>query len=639
MNSIEHLQHIKSLLKIEAEADFEIYKNKMLNTSLDFKKKEGLCWYPVIIRSERIGLGGMLYVEIEKSVSDKQTHAFQSGGMANLFSARPEHESQQVSGVISKVFGDKMTLVFSDDELPDWVYGGKIGVSVGFDDSTYRDMNQALDTLMRTNHERMIALREIIIAGNMPDFDPNAKADYWHSLNPSQNQALANVVAAKDVAVIHGPPGTGKTTTLAAAIIETLKTEKQVLVCAPSNNAVDLIAEKLAEKGVQVTRLGHPARVNEQILSLTLESKFASHHDYRMYKDLLKKAEAFKQQAGKFKRNFGHREREQRREMYAEAKRMKQDAAMLEDFMMINIFDKTQVFATTLTGAGTSAIQNKRFKTVFIDEAAQALEPATWIPIMKASRVIFAGDHKQLPPTVKSTEASAKGLSETLFERVVRMHEADVMLKTQYRMNEVIMNFSNKKFYHGELQAHESVRTHRLFPEEEPFEFIDTAGCGFHEQTEAETLSRYNEEEALLLLKHLSQLLERCSQKDFSETKTFTVGIISPYKAQVNHLKTLYLENDFLQQFDENVSIHTVDGFQGQERDIIYISLVRSNLEGEIGFLGDIRRMNVALTRARKKLVVIGDSATLGNHPFYTDLLNYTEQNNAYHTAWEWISP
>jgi superfamily I DNA and/or RNA helicase len=636
-NSLEYLQHIQKILKIEADADYLLYKQKMLNTSINYQKKEGLCWYPVFIREERIGLGGMLYVEIEKFSDAGLPHAFQTGGMANLFAAHHEKEIQSVQAVIAKIYGDRMTLVFSDDELPDWIYEGKLGVNVGFDDSTYKDMNFALEKLMNTQHPRTIELREIILGFQKPTFNEEIPDFFSPKLNESQNNALTNVLAANDVAVIHGPPGTGKTTTLTAAVIETLKTEKQVLVCAPSNTAVDLISEKLAAQGVKVTRLGHPARVNEQIISLTLESKFSEHHDYRMYKNLLKKAEALRQSAGKFKRTFGHKEREQRREMYIEAKRMKQDAAVLEDFMMINIFDKTQVFATTLTGAGAQSIQNKRFKTVFIDEAAQALEPATWIPIMKASRVVFAGDHRQLPPTVKSTEAASQGLAETLLEKVVRIHKADVMLQTQYRMNEVIMNFSNKKFYNGNLKADESVRTHRLFPEEEPFELIDTAGSGYFEQIEDETLSRFNTEEANLLFRHLRKLLERSLWADGEKTASFSIGIISPYKAQVAKLREMLREDAFFANFNENIQIHTVDGFQGQERDIIYISLVRSNNDSEIGFLADTRRMNVALTRARKKLVVVCDSATLGGNAFYADLFQYAEKNQAYHTAWEFL--
>jgi predicted DNA helicase len=441
--------------------------------------------------------------------------------------------------------------------------------------------------------------------------------------------------------LVHGPPGTGKTTTFIQAIRHTLLEEKQVLVCSPSNIAVDLLTERLVRQGVTVLRLGNPARVSEEVMNNTLDVKMMNHASYKELKEYRKKAEEYFAMAKKYKRNFGPQERMQRNLLYTEAKQLLKDATTLEDYIQWEQFENAQVIACTPVVSSGRLMREKKFKTVFIDEAAQALEPMSWIPISRADRVIFAGDHCQLPPTVKSKRAEEGGLKYTLFERVVKTQpEATALLRTQYRMHEKIMNFSNNMFYAGKLLADESVKDNLLSFDEaddlliKPIEFIDTAGCGFNEEQNPESMSISNKEEADLLLKHLGKVLAQYERKP---CKPISIGIISPYKMQTEYLKLALEEQEYFKDSQNHFSIRTVDGFQGQERDIICISLTRSNDRKEIGFLSDTRRMNVALTRAKKKLIVFGDSATLANHSFYKSFLEYIESIDAYRSAWEFV--
>jgi len=390
----------------------------------------------------------------------------------------------------------------------------------------------------------------------------------------------------------------------------------------------------LAKRNIEVLRLGHPARVNEEILSKTLDARIANHNNYKNLKDLRKQSEEYYGMAKKYKRNFGPNERSQRNAIKAEARKLKEDARQLEFYIMNDILAKTQVITCTLVGASNQAIKGMTFNTVFIDEAAQSLEPACWIPILKANRVIFAGDHYQLPPTVRSFDAAKKGLEVTLFEKSIRRNDADVMLNEQYRMNEKIMTFSSRFFYKNSLIANKEVKDWSVFSGDQVVEFIDTAGCAFYEAVDKETRSSYNQEEAHLLLKHLIQYLEKVELTGHAD-EIQNIGIISPYKAQVTLLNELILEKNMPIDAMDKININTVDSFQGQERDVIYISLVRSNDNGEIGFLSDTRRMNVAMTRAKKKLVVIGDSGTIGQHPFYETFLDYINEMDAYHSAFE----
>jgi predicted DNA helicase len=448
---------------------------------------------------------------------------------------------------------------------------------------------------------------------------------------------VQKIIAANELAIVHGPPGTGKTTTLVQAIKALVKLEyHQVLVVAPSNTAVDLLTEKLFEEGLSVLRVGNPARVSDKLMSLTLDSKIAEHNSMKEIKKLKKQASEFRDMAHKYKRSFGRAERDQRKALFEEARNIMKQVENTEQYIIEDLLAKAQVITATLVGANHYTARNVKFHTVVIDEAGQAIEPACWIPILKAQKVILAGDHCQLPPTIKSTEAAFDGLATTLLEKCVSLHpEAVTLLEEQYRMNEKIMGFSSKRFYEDKLKAHPSVAHRLLYPDDSPLAFIDTAGCGFEEKSEG--TSTTNPEEAAFLFKHLTQLIAEL-EKHYRKEDFPTIAIISPYKEQIYVLQELLLHSPLILNHSNKISVNTVDSFQGQERDIVYISMTRSNTENKIGFLSDIRRMNVAMTRARKKLVVIGDSGTLSHFAFYSDFISYAEQHNAYQSAWEFVN-
>lgn len=652
----EELSQVQTLLKMEQEEDLEQYKLKSAKTPIAERKKMGLCWYPVTITKTEIGFGGKVVVEIERQGSRDQLHLFQTGKAASIFSNSHNdqgHNSHQLSGVIMTLRRNKLTLATNKEDLPDWIEEGKLGIDLTFDEMSYREMEFALKKVLETEGTRLAYLREVLYGTQPAAFKNNVPFRPLPHLNDSQNEAVKNIEAAKDVAIIHGPPGTGKTTTLVQAVLRTLETESRLLVCAPSNTAVDLLTEKLAEQGVNVIRIGHPSRVSEMLLEHTLDAQIMNHREYKSLKLLRKNAEEYKSMAFTHKRKFGWEEREQRRLLKEESKLMLQEADEIERYITDDLLSRVQVITSTLVGSANRVIRHLTYDTVFIDEAAQALEPGCWIPVTRANRVVLAGDHFQLPPTVKSEKAGRLGLSKTLFEKcIARQPEVAVMLKTQYRMHHQIMNFSNQQFYGGELKAHESVHFSDLhhfnpaFTEGLAVEFIDTAGCGYNEQAFSETSSVANPEEADLLLKHLQNLLAQFPQlhpENATENPAETalkIGIISPYRAQINYLKDEVEQIPALHALtlQKELSIGTVDSFQGQERDIIYISMVRSNDRGEIGFLADIRRMNVGMTRAKKKLVIVGDSATLTYDPFYKEFVEYTEDIGAYKSAWELIS-
>jgi ATP-dependent RNA/DNA helicase IGHMBP2 len=636
MNSHEQLFKTLELIKLERQADLEYYRQKVLLRSLQQRTQEGTTWYPVKLKRDYIGTGERLIIEVERSTHLDQPHAFQSGKSVSVFSnvgGNPERD--HVNGVINYVRDNTMVITLNVDELPDWIEDGLLGVDVMFDEMSYREMEFALGEVLKADNNRVATLREMLLGSLESNTREGKIFPVVDLLNESQQQALQKVLESDDVAFIHGPPGTGKTTTIVHAIYSTIQSEKQVLVCAPSNAAVDLLADKLSEKNLKVLRIGHPARVTEQSLSKTLDAKIANHVHYQELRELRKRMEQIRNAAFKFKRKFGYHEKEQRRQLLQEAKALKSDADSLEFYIIKDLLQTSEAICCTLVGSSHPVLRGKRFKTAFIDEAAQALEPATWIPILRCERIVLAGDHFQLPPTIKSTEAAKRGLSETLFEKGIKRHpERSSMLQVQYRMNQFIMKFSSAYFYKNELLAHESVKEKLLDPDQSPVEFIDIAGCGFNEAQDPETLSRFNKEEADLLIRQVEKLVEEIGPTRWLENKT-TIGVITPYRAQVDHLDKLVEASSILQPLHSLITVNTVDAFQGQERDVIAISFVRSNNEGEVGFLSDIRRTNVAMTRAKTKLIMVGDSATLGSHEFYVALLDYVQHNNFYKSAFE----
>ncbi|HZY81801.1 MAG TPA: AAA domain-containing protein [Cyclobacteriaceae bacterium] len=635
MKSIEDLQKTLELIRMERLADLEYYRQKVLLRSLHQRTEDGVTWYPVRLKRDYIGTGERLTLEVERTNHIDKPHAFQSGKSVSVFSnASGKPEKEHVNGVVNFVKDNTMVITINGDEFPDWIEDGGLGVDVMFDEMTYKEMEFALKEVIKAEDDRVAELREILL-GNEKATRKNKKAEVDPLLNKSQLDALKTVDECESVAFIHGPPGTGKTTTLVHAISLTVKEEGQVLVSAPSNAAVDLLAEKLGELGLNVLRIGHPARVTEQALSKTLDARIAAHENYSELKELRKRMEQVKSAALKFKRNFGYHEKQERRMLLQESKLLKADADLLEFYIVNDLLNKSDVICCTLVGASHPVLKGRKYKTAFIDEAAQALEPACWIPILRTQRIIFAGDHCQLPPTIKSAEAAKSGLAVTLFEKGINKHpEMSSLLQVQYRMNENIMEFPSKWFYEGKLVAHESVKNGLLRPYQQPVDFIDTAGCGYEEAQDPETLSRFNEEEAQLTMKVVETLVEEVGVNEWIEEK-ISMAIITPYRAQVDHLNKLSDASTVMTNLGKLSSINTVDAFQGQERDVIVISLVRSNSKGEVGFLGDIRRTNVAMTRARKKLIVIGDSATLGSHPFYLELIEFVQGKGFYRSAFE----
>lgn len=617
------LEHQLALLKKEKAADYALYEERMMNTAIKERVRNGVTWYPIRIEKDFISTGERITLEIMRASEKEQKHAFQVGGVVSVFSGTEEKE-KTLGGVVSYLKEGTMRIVLNQSYLPDWIKEDKLGINLLFDDGTYKEMNRALNQVIHSSNDRIAQLRDMLYGMKLASFS-SGHTHNLPSLNKVQNEAFDLIIHSTDMAFVHGPPGTGKTTTLTKCIKETVRLEKQVLVCAPSNAAVDLLVERLIGENVNVLRLGHPARLTTDVIENSLDVRISKHSDFHRLREMRKQSEEYRTLAGKYKRQFGREEKKQRDLLYKEARALKSESRVLENYISENLIDKAQVIACTLTGSSHSLIQDRIFKTVFIDESSQAMEAAAWIPILRSQRVIMSGDHYQLPPTIKSVQAAKDGLSHTLFARGLEAQTTSVvMLKEQYRMHPSIMEFSSKQFYHGKLEAARSVIS-RISRFEEAIRFVDTAGAGYDEQVKKETLSTYNEQEAALLI--------RLMQDDVLDG--LNIGVIAPYKAQVEQLNRLMNESDELASFKQNIDINSVDSFQGQERDVIYISLVRSNSEGQIGFLKEYRRLNVAMTRAKERLVIVGDSATLGSDPFFGELLEYFQSAHAYQSVYE----
>jgi len=515
------------------------------------------------------------------------------------------------TGTVSYVDGDRMVVSVPDSaQLLDLQSAEQVGVQLSFDETSYKMMFDALDRVMRAKG-RLGYLRDLFYSQQKAEtftFQPL----HFPYLNRTQEEAVNRVLWAKDVAVVHGPPGTGKTTTLVEAIYETLRRENQVLVCAQSNMAVDWISEKLVDRGIPVLRIGNPTRVNDKMLSFTYERRFEAHPDYELLWAIRKAIRELR----------AHRRRGDEK-YHQKMERLKDRANELEIRINAQLFGEARVIACTLVGSANRLLDGQKFGTLFIDEAAQALEAACWIPIRRCSRVILAGDHCQLPPTVKSIAALKAGLGKTLMERIVENKpEVVTLLKMQYRMNEEIMRFSSDWFYGNQVESAPEVKYRSILDLDLPMEWIDCSG--YEEEFVGESFGRINKAEAELTLLALEQYFEKIGKTRILNDR-LDVGVISPYRAQVQYLRHLLKKREYFKPFRHLITVNTVDGFQGQERDIILISLVRSNDEGQIGFLRDLRRMNVAITRARMKLIILGDVPTMTRHPFYRKLYEYVK--------------
>jgi superfamily I DNA and/or RNA helicase len=633
---MEYFKNLLSLLKIERKEDQSQYQQLTEKLSVSERRANGLTWYPVAIRDTEMSRGDYLTVELERTTHQDIVHQLRFGASAVLFSNH-DRATNKVEGTISYQSGNKLKITLLTDELPEWSRDGKLGIDLLFDVNSYDEMENALkQAITLVEKEKEGRLIKILTGQESPTFQSSVITPSLPQLNASQKTAVTKILSANELAIVHGPPGTGKTTTLVQAIKAMIdQDKKQILVVAPSNTAVDLLSEKLAEQGLNVLRVGNPARVSERLMSLTVDYKMAAHSSMKEIKKLRKQANEYRDMAHKYKRNFGKAERDQRKALFTEARNIMKEVENTEQYIMTDLLAKAQVITATLVGSNHYTVRSLRYHTVVIDEAGQALEPACWIPVLKGDKLVLAGDHCQLPPTIKSDEAAKSGLSTTMLEKCVALHpESVVLLEEQYRMNTMIMGYSSSVFYRDKLQAHASVANHVLFTGDKPLAFVDTAGTGFGERQEGTSIT--NPEEADFLFKHISKLVNELATHYIVDNFP-SIAIISPYKRQVEFMKEQWVHYPALLPYADRISINTIDSFQGQERDIVYISMTRSNTDNSIGFLSDIRRMNVAMTRARKKLVVIGDSATLSQLPFYSNFIAYAEKNDAYQSVWEFV--
>ncbi len=640
-SAIKEIKYLRKLLQQEKEAHKRQFNAVILRSSPKHRQTLGLSWYPLEVRKMGYGLGNQPFVEVERRKNRDMPHQFQAGKIVKLFAQQLGFEDQQVKGIVNFIAGNRMKITLYTEQLPDWVRNGRLGVDLFFDDRSFSEMEKALQVVLQAEKGRVAELREILL-GYQPAKVMNDDRDFYtHHLNFSQNQAVNQILHSKDVTVIHGPPGTGKTTTLIHAVSALVSHNERLLVCAPSNAATDLLTEKIAEQGLTVVRIGNLSRVDESLVRHTIEGHLSQMPEYENIIQMKRKASELRKLAKKHRQNTTYEQREQNRQWRREASSLRDQAGMFEQFLIDQILKQANVITTTLVSAAHRYLETQYFDTVLIDEAAQALEPATWIPIIKAQKVVFAGDPFQLPPTILSPKAQQKGLAITLLEKCLLRQPRVYLLDTQYRMNEVIMGFSNEQFYGRKLKAHKSVQQQVLafkeasvlvdgaiinqaVKDEIPLEFIDTAGCEYYETLNQQTQSYYNPNEYFLLGQHLDLLLAQCSPDAMPN-----VGIIAPYKEQVEYIAAALKEHDNLWT-STKIDVNTIDAFQGQERDVIYISLVRSNQKKKIGFLRDIRRMNVAITRAKKKLIVIGDSETLRHDDFYRNFIHYCDKHGQY---------
>lgn len=615
----ESLQKQSELLRKEYEFEKAAYLETVKRAPMKGDVAEGDCWYPIRLGNTSYNIANQLVVDVffdgaqpEESGSD-----FEPGKIVNFFSI--ENGQLRVLNyqcTVSRIQDFRMEIAVNNMNtmmaLQNLASRSKIGVLLGIDDYTYQVMQSSLRQVKDRNDEVFVNLRSVLIGERQPAFrDLHYAPMPW--LNASQNAAVSMVLNARETAIVHGPPGTGKTTTLVEAISETLKRETQVLVCAPSNAAVDWISEQLFRRGISVLRIGNPLRINDVMMQCSYEYRYANHPDYL---ELFGIRNALREL--KSRPRLGDKEHNQIRKL--QHREMELEVKIREE-----LFGTSGVIACTLIGSANRLLERRHFGTVFIDEAAQALEAACWTAILKADRVIFAGDHQQLPPTIKCQEAAREGLDKTLMQKVVRSKPSCItLLDVQYRMNQDIMEFSSRHFYHGKLKADPAVADRLVSPIDTALMWLDTSQCDFGEQ-QSRSLSRSNHEEAKLLMKTLMDYVKLIGMEHLLREQT-DFGIISPYKAQVRLLRKYLRNNRMLKPLRHQITVNTVDGFQGQERDVILISMVRDNESGQIGFLHDLRRMNVAITRARMKLIIFGNAETLGKTKFYEKLVAYFQE-------------
>ena len=615
---MQDLQQQSAMLQKEYEYEKELYRQQTREAGIPKRIQQGVCWFPVKLGADRYNSLNQLTVEVTRTETEETEHSFEYGRPVCFFRISADRQIRyfNFSAVISYVQDNKMVVVLPGPQvLPELVVTGELGVQLYFDDTSYKTMFAALREVAEAKGNRTARLREVLL-GKAPALRRETGPVRFPWLNASQEKAVNQVLCAKEVAVVHGPPGTGKTTTLVEAVYETLHRENQVMVSAQSNTAVDWIAEKLVDRGIPVLRIGNPTRVNDKMLAFTYERRFEAHSDYP---ELWQIRKTIREMTGRLRKSG----REDRERLHNQLTKLRVRATGLEIRIDTELFTEARVIACTLVGAASRVLERKRFSSLFIDEAAQAIEAACWIAISRADRVILAGDHCQLPPTIKCIEAARGGLGRTLLEKVV-LHKPETvsLLKIQYRMHEDIMRFPSRWFYHDELEAAPEVKYRGILDFDTPVSWIDTSELDLQEKAVAEGTGRLNTGEAELLVRELKNYMERIGIRRILE-EHIDFGVISPYRAQVHYLRHLLKKEPFFRPCRRLITVHTVDGYQGQERDVIMISLVRANEKGQIGFLRDLRRMNVAITRARMKLLILGEAVTLTRHPFYRELYEY----------------
>lgn len=608
-------------MEIEYNSEKEAFRRQTETTGLARKVKRGDAWHPLrFVRSYYNSLN-QLSVEVVRTADTDIEHNFEFGRPVCFFRMSEGTEGKSIryfnfTGTVSYADGDRLVVTVPDNApVAELQATEGLGVQLFFDETSYRLMFEALDRVIGARDNRLAYLRDLFYSG-VPAAELSFAPISFPWLNRAQQEAVNKVLRAKDVAIVHGPPGTGKTTTLVEAIYETLRRESQVLVCAQSNMAVDWISERLVDRGISVLRIGNPTKVNDKMLSFTYERRFEAHPDYPQLWSIRQAIRKLRQER-KRRDNGWHQKMD----------RLKSRAVELELRINLQLFGEAKVIASTLTGSASHLLSGQKFGTLFIDEAAQALEAACWIAIRRASRVVLAGDHCQLPPTVKSIAALKGGLGTTLMERIVARKPSVVTLLTvQYRMNEQIMRFSSNWFYDGRVESAPEVKYRGILDYDNPITWIDTSDTDAKEEFVGESFGRINKIEAELTLEALKNYFTKIGRQRIAD-EHIDVGVISPYRAQVQLLRRMVRKAEFFKPYRGCITVNTVDGFQGQERDIIVISLVRSNDDGQIGFLSDLRRMNVAITRARMKLIIVGSVQTMTRHAFYKELYGYVQES------------